>query len=203
MKFSISKVQVELSFPVIAVFALVTVFDSTGSLFCCYLAAVIHEMGHLFTMCLCDSKPNRIKFGLFDIQILDKKRSLRSVKKDLLIVFAGIGANVCMCFFSLALYLLLHWKLILIFFGVNLFTALFNALPVCTLDGGQGLFLLLSQKFSREKSEKIIDICTILLIFPTAVLGFLLLFYSKYNFSLLFISMYLVSALIMKKSKFY
>lgn len=203
MKFNIAKVQVELSFPVIAVFALVTVFDATGNLLCCYLAAVIHEMGHLFMMCLCDSKPNRIQFGLFDIQILDKKRTMRSIKKDLLIVFSGIGANICMCILSLILYRFLQWEFLLIFFFVNLLTALFNALPVCTLDGGQGLFLLLSQKFPREKSEKIIDVCTVVLIFPTAVCGFLLLFYSKYNFSLLFISMYLVSALIMKKSKFY
>ena len=84
-----------------------------------------------------------------------------------------------------------------------MFTGVFNALPVSNLDGGQALYLLLTLKFSDTTANKVIDILTIILIFPTAILGFILLFNSKYNFSLLLISIYLIIALMEKNSKFY
>ena len=76
-------------------------------------------------------------------------------------------------------------------------------LPVMSLDGGQLLYLILSRRLSENSAEKVVNIITFIFIFPLAALGFLLLFKSKYNFSLLFVCVYLIFSLIFKKNRYF
>ncbi|MCH5298083.1 MAG: site-2 protease family protein [Ruminococcus sp.] len=85
---------------------------------------------------------------------------------------------------------------------VNLFLGIFNMLPVLSLDGGQILHLLLSRKIEDIKAQKAVNILTFIFIFPLAVLGFILLFKTKYNFSLLAVCLYLILSLIFKRDNF-
>ena len=89
------------------------------------------------------------------------------------------------------------------FAAANLSVGLFNCLPVMSLDGGQLLYLLLCRRFSQEFSEKAVDVCTFVCIFPLAALGFLVLLRSENNFSLLFVSIYLVFSLLFKGNRYY
>ena len=94
-------------------------------------------------------------------------------------------------------------ELLLTFSIVNLLTGLFNLLPVSNLDGGQAIYLILTQKFTDKTANRIIDVLTVLLIFPISIAGFIVLLNSKYNFSLLLISVYLIITLIIKNSKYF
>lgn len=80
---------------------------------------------------------------------------------------------------------------------------LFNLIPVMSLDGGQLLYLLLSRRFDEALAERLVNIVTFLFIFPLAAVGFLLLLKSKYNFSLLFVCIYLVLSLVLKNNRYY
>lgn len=187
----------------VAVFTLLIILDNNQRLLCCFLSAICHEAGHILAMCKTGKKPEKITFQLFDIKITDSKRVVFSFKEDSIVVSAGICVNFLLSLISLILYYISNSEIFLSFSIVNMFTGVFNALPVSNLDGGQALYLLLTQKFSDTTANKVIDILTIILIFPTAILGFILLFNSKYNFSLLLISIYLIIALMEKNSKFY
>ena len=80
---------------------------------------------------------------------------------------------------------------------------LFNLLPVMSLDGGQLLYILLSRRRTPGQAEKIVCRLTFICIFPLAALGFVVLFHSHYNFSLLFVCVYLVFTLLTRQEKYY
>ena len=84
----------------------------------------------------------------------------------------------------------------------NLSVGMFNLLPVLSLDGGQLIFIILRQRVGADKAEKIVDIITFITIFPLAVLGFIVLFESKYNFSLLFVCVYLIVSLLTRGNRY-
>lgn len=203
MRLRLFDIEFKISFLLVSVFALIAVFDRECKLFICFLSAFLHELGHIFAMCKNNCKPKSIICNLFDIKIIDNNRVLTSFKANIIIILSGVIVN-----FSVAVivYVLFYFSEIEIFFtvaSVNLLMGTFNLLPVSNLDGGQALYLILSRKFSFKTADKTIDVLTILLILPTAVFGFIILFNSKYNFSLLLVSIYLIISLVLKKSKFY
>ena len=203
MKLNTFGIEIYLSFTVVALFSIFVLFDKSGNLICCFISAFCHEAGHIFTMCRLNLKPEKIKISLFDIKILDKNRNLCSYNENLAVVLSGSAANFLLFIIAGILFLFIKAEILLRFSAVNLFTGMFNLLPVSNLDGGQALYLLLIRRFSEKTTDRIIDFLTVLLILPTAVIGFIVLFRSEYNFSLLLISVYLLSALILRKSKFY
>ncbi|MDD5796650.1 MAG: hypothetical protein PUD24_06945 [Oscillospiraceae bacterium] len=203
MKLKAFGIEIYVSFTVVALFSIFVLFDKSGNLICCFISAFCHETGHIFTMCRFNMKPEKIRISLFDIKILDNNRNLCSYNENLAVVLSGSAANFLLFIIAGILFLFIKAEILLRFSAVNLFTGMFNLLPVSNLDGGQALYLLLIRRFSEKTTDRIIDFLTVLLILPTAVIGFIVLFKSKYNFSLLLISVYLLSALILRKSKFY
>lgn len=203
MKLKIFGIEIRLSFIPAALLSVLIVLDQSGNLCCCLLSAILHELGHIIAMCRRNCKPEKIVIKLFDIQIIDGKRSFCSQKDSLVIVLSGALTNFALSLISAILYYFFEIEILYLFTIVNFLTGAFNLLPVSNLDGGQALYLLLSRKFSEKSTERIIDALTVILILPTAILGFVVLFQSKYNFSLLLISIYLVLSLILKRSRFF
>ena len=64
------------------------------------------------------------------------------------------------------------------------------------------LFLILSKRFSPAKSAFITDVVTVVISVPMFIVGLAILFYSKYNFSMLFISLYLILTVFLKEDKY-
>ena len=163
---------------------------------------IIHEGGHLLTMRALGYFPERIKILLFEISISDPSRQERTARENLLIIFFGPAANF-ICVLPLFLLYLCGTEKILPFAAANLSVGLFNLLPVMSLDGGQLLYILLSRRRTPGQAEKIVCRLTFICIFPLAALGFVVLFHSHYNFSLLFVCVYLVFTLLTRQEKYY
>ena len=203
MKFKVLGVTIELSFVLVAVFTLIVILDTSQRLICCFVSALLHEAGHIFIMCRLGKKPKKIICQLFNIKIIDNSRVFYSYKADLLVVLSGVIVNFILSIFSFIFFYISNMELLLTFSIVNLLTGLFNLLPVSNLDGGQAIYLILTQKFTEKTANRIIDVLTVLLIFPISIAGFIVLLNSKYNFSLLLISVYLIITLIIKNSKYF
>ena len=86
-----------------------------------------------------------------------------------------------------------------IFAQASLTLGIFHCLPIEPLDGGLALRALLSSFLKSERAEKITFIVSLVLLFPLAVLGFLILLRTRYNFSLLLMSLYLMLYLVLKR----
>ena len=149
-------------------------------------------------MFLKKSKPLQICFRAFSVDIIDSNRLQRAFKSDIFILLAGPIANLITAMFLLTLQNLFNFCFLKAFVLANLFFAVFNLLPIEPLDGGQILLILLLRKFKLRVAEKIALSLSFLTLFPLAAVGFFVLLHSKYNFSLLFLSCYLMAVLLLK-----
>lgn len=201
MKLKIHNCEITISYTLICLAGLCIILGIFGGFVLCLLAVIIHESGHLSAMLMLSKFPERIKVSLFEISIVDSRRTLNSTINNFIIIFFGPFASfICFILFYL-LYLLCNFAC-LEFAYVNLFTGLFNMLPVISLDGGQMMLILLLKKLNLDAALRAVNITTFVFIFPLSALGFILLFNTGYNFSLIAVSLYLIMALICKKDAF-
>ena len=201
MKLKIGKTEIEISYFLLCLVAISLILGVFRDALCAVLAIIIHESGHLLMMKWFGYFPERIKIASFEIVITDRKRQERRTSQNLLIIFFGPAANF-ICFLLLYLLYLLGIETLLPLAAANLSVGLFNLLPVMSLDGGQLLYLFLCRKHTPERSAQLVYRTTFLILLPTSALGFLVLFHSHYNFSLLFVCAYLIFALIVRQEKY-
>ncbi|MBR1731857.1 MAG: hypothetical protein IJ725_05440, partial [Ruminococcus sp.] len=129
-----------------------------------------------------------------DIKICDNSRHRLDYKGDLFITAAGPAVNILL----FLIFYYINSQLAL----VNLFIGAFNLLPAASLDGGQLLYLFLTRRLTGRISAFIIYIITIIVSIPLFIIGILVLFQSRYNFSLLLISLFLILSLFIKDDKY-
>lgn len=198
MRLKLLGIRVEVSFLLAAALTLVIIFDSELSVTACLVAVVIHEAGHIAAMRMFSSVPEEIRLSLFEFRITDRGKYRRSNGAQLLITLAGILANLAAAFLTWLILQLTGWDLCDKLFCADITLAVFNSLPVFTLDGGQALTLLLSLWIPGDRICLIMDIISFLVLVPCALLGFLVLLESGNNFSLLLTSVYLIALIILR-----
>lgn len=186
-KFKGTKIHISFFFGLTV--ALMGIFDKTGNIFLCLISGIIHEAGHLTVLLLSKEKPKDIFITPFGMRIERHEENVINPFIEILCAFAGPLVNI------------LAW---LFFKGsrfseINLTIGLFNLLPCTPLDGNKILENFLRLKFSQETTDKISLIISCITVVPVAIIGFIILFKSRYNFSLLFISFYIIFFIALKK----
>lgn len=83
------------------------------------------------------------------------------------------------------------------FAGANLALGIAHSLPIEPLDGGLALRYLLRQRHGALWAEKASRIVSAAFLFPLAALGFLIVLRTRYNYSLLALSVYLMLYLVL------
>ncbi|MBP3330112.1 MAG: site-2 protease family protein [Clostridia bacterium] len=189
MTIKCKETKIKVSFFFALTLALIGISDKTNTTLLCLLAASLHELGHLIFLLACKEKPTEIIFTPFGIRIERRNNNSLSFKKEALSAFAGPLVNLILFIFFRGTY----------FAQINLTIAVLNLLPCEPLDGSKILENILKIKLPFIKAEKISLIISCITVFPVAVLGFIILFQSKYNFSLLFVSIYLIFFIALKK----
>lgn len=202
MKLRILKTEITISYLIICVASICIIAGIFDSFLYCLFAIIIHESGHIILMCIFGYPPEKIKISLFEISISDRKRQERSFIQNILIIFFGPFSNF-ICFILFYLLYLTGNDFFIYPAAANLSVGLFNILPVMSLDGGQLLYLVLCRFFSESISQRVVNVITFIIIFPLAFFGFILLFNSKYNFSLLIVCIYLVLSLLCRNNKYF
>ena len=167
----------------------VLLLDSGNRIICCFFAALLHELGHLLMMKLCGVRIRGMRLRLFDVLIeADEPPTLRS---DVLVTLGGALSNF--------LFALVFAPIDLRLSLPNLALGIFNLLPVMSLDGGRLLCIVMARQFSSRVCENTLRVCTFIILIPLFTAGLYLLFHSGYNYSLLMISLYLLTVLLLKK----
>lgn len=194
--------RLKISFCFIALVAAMLIIDHSGAMIWGMIAAILHELGHIFAMALQGGRPNEIRFGLFDIAIIDAQRKRNDYLHDAFVLLAGPFVNFLAGIIFYALFVVSKVEFMLIPAWQNLFLGLMNILPIESLDGGQILFALLCRK-KVKNPELIVQVLSFIALLPLASLGFYILLCSKYNFSLLMVSCYLMAVTLLKRNRFY
>ena len=183
-----------------AFLSLIVLWGDCLSLGMSILASLIHEIGHVIMMMITDkSRIRKVNIGFFNVDIIDKSRSDSPVWKDIVVLLGGFLMNFLISVLSMGFYFVFKSEYFKIFSYVNIFIGILNLLPISVLDGGQIFFLVLGKNFNAAKSFWISQSVSILFLIPLSIFGFIILLNSKYNFSLLILSCYLMIYVIFKE----
>ncbi len=175
--------QLSLLFP----FSIVVLLslDSSRVTELCLFASLLHEIGHALAMCMLHDKPSKITMGFFGMRIQREKMQHISYGGSAFVSLSGPFMNVLF----VLLFSLLHNPVAA---SVHTVIGGFNLLPVYSLDGGEALYALLCKQYTEEKAATVLKMVSCFVVFPLLILGFYLFMCSRYNFSLLAVSVYLI-----------
>ncbi len=189
MKLRSGELNISIGYEAVAALTAVLLLDRENRIFFCVLAAVLHELGHIAVMKLCRLKVRAVNIRLFDVLI--EADEPQTFMQDIAVTSGG----VCMNLLCAAVLIPINRKMAL----PHLALGMFNLLPLMSLDGGRLLELLLSRRCSARVCRNILRVTTFVSILPLMTGGFYLLFHSRYNYSLLAISMYLTVLMFIKR----
>ena len=187
MKLRLKETEIFVGYEAVAAVCAVLLFDREGRTAACLLSALIHECGHLLTMRILSYRVREIRLRLFDVRITSEEP--RCVRDDLLITVSGALSN-----FLFAPVFFFSDKL----FFSNLLIGAFNLLPVESLDGGRLLMILLTKMLSFPAARRTLRIISFVFLVPFLFCGVVVLLNTRYNYSLLAVSLYLLAVLLFR-----
>ncbi len=200
IEFKLLNIKIYVNFYFIAFLSMIAVLGNSLSLSMSILASLMHELGHIIMMIILDRRSIcRIKIDFFNIDIVDRSRRTLSMQKNILVLISGSLVNFLIAILFDSLYLIFKAYFLIIFSYINICIGVLNLLPISILDGGQILLLILNKNISIKNSVLISQIISILFLVPISFLGFIILLDSKYNFSLLILSCYLIMYMVFRE----
>lgn len=160
------------------------------------ISSTLHEIGHLVVMLYFKQNPQSICFSFFGMRITKQSDLSLSFKKEIIVSIAGITVNFIIFVVFAICYAIFKTEIFLKISSVNLLLGGFNLLPIYVLDGGRVLEYALKLHFDQQKSEKLLNIVSVIFLLPLYFFGFYTLISTGYNFTLLVVAIYLTIILI-------
>lgn len=201
IKFRLFSVDVKVSFHAFALLTFSVIASGKDSVISlCVLSSLIHEFFHILFILRYKGKPRGISFSCEGLTIHSNNEVL-SFKQEMAILSAGVISNFILfiCFFFLNNRF--RQSFFIEFAMCNLCLGILNSLPLRSLDGGQMLLCVLRQRYDLHFCDIVLNIVSFVIVVPVTVLGILVLYVSRYNYSLLFISIYLFSVITSKEMR--
>ena len=196
MTFSLCGRRVSIDYLFFALLAFLLFWDQQHVVLPGLAAALCHEAGHIVAIVAQGVPVRSIHVTAFGIDLACRQRPRAGYWQDALLSLAGPLANLCCC----VLCLIIHQQGS-VFFQGNLLLAVFNLLPIESLDGGQCLYAVLCVFWDAGKAERFVFLLSFFVLLPLACAGFWLLFQSRGNVSLLLAACYL-ALLLLKDGRF-
>lgn len=202
MRFKLLGTRISVSYWAVALLTLGVLTSAKGSytIPLCLVSSFLHELGHLYMMHIFGRNVRSVSVSPFEISIKSDTKVL-SKSQEILITVAGVAVNFFLSLIAFIFLLFFDSNILFDIIMCNLCIGVFNLLPIRSLDGGQLLSVLLCDKFAPDTCDKIMNILSVILIIPIATAGYYVLFVSRYNYSILFIAVYLTLAIISKEMR--
>lgn len=194
LTFYIGTCKVNIMFSGFALLAFSCLFAGIGGGASLLFAVLLHETAHLAAMLLMRATPELVQLSALGCRIVLGPQICLDYRQNMIISMAGPCANII----SLGIMLLLG-KGNDTFAQASMALGMFHCLPIEPLDGGLAFRAFLCRFMSVERASAYSRRLSLVFLFPMAVMGFLVLLHSRYNFSLLAISVYLMLYLVLKE----
>lgn len=153
--------------------------------------SLLHEIGHLAAMASAGVFPESISFEFTGINIKRKEMTNVSLQKEIIISFAGPFVNLILFLALLIAFLQSKNVKMLNMASVNLILMAFNLLPVKSLDGGKIIYYTLWKTVSHRFASALLKASSCIFIFLLIIYGVYVFYTTKYNFTILIISLML------------
>lgn len=174
--FNLGGVRLRISFGFLAVLSLMLILDSAGNIVLSLGAIALHELAHIAALYLVGGGLDGLTLMLCEFRILSRDHGMSNLQQ-LVVAAAGPAINLLAGLVLIPFYR--NFAL------VNMAMGIFQLLPAATLDGDNILkFLSVPLRWRR--------LLSFLFCFLIGFCGFGILLLTKYNFSVLIISLYLL-----------
>lgn len=193
LAFHIGPCRVQINFSFFALIAFCCIFSGAKGGLACFLAVCIHETAHLVAMRILGVQPDNVVLSALGCRVEINGQNALSDLQNVFVSLAGPGIN----WISSALAVIPCFREST-FCAVSLALAMAHSLPIEPLDGGLALKYFFRSRYSYEKAERISRVISTFFLIPLAALGFLVLLNTRYNYSLLALSVYLMLYLVLK-----
>ena len=200
MQFKIGKTVFHIGFPFAAVLSLMLLLDESATAITALICCILHETGHLLCLFAMSAPPDRVELGAFGMRI-EKSAAPLSYKEETAAALAGPAVNFVLALIFFVLCRARNADYLSGAVALNLCAGIFNMIPVEPLDGGRALKNALLIRFDEQRTEKIIDIVSLVTLIPLTLCGIAVLKNSGYNFTLLLVCVYIAAYLLMKNKK--
>lgn len=142
MKFQLGQTRVIIRFGFVAVLTLSALLDPSGWGVLGLLAALLHELGHLFCCLILKQPPEALELTCFGPALISGTR-LPTFQQELWILLSGSAVNLLCA--GLCVWAGQWLSGLTVFGGFHLILGLLNLFPAQGLDGGKALCLILEQ----------------------------------------------------------
>lgn len=177
-------------------------YGKFATFFCCMICVLLHEMGHSLVGRHLGYKLNVITLLPYGA-MLSGENACFSKGDEIKIAIAGPLVNIFLIVIFLPLNLLFpHFAFAKEFIVCNIYTFVFNILPVYPLDGGRVLLACLLKKYPYKKSKKITNILGYTITSIFFVMFFVSFFY-KLNYMLGINALFMLIGLMGEDSNVY
>lgn len=161
-----------------------------------FIAAVLHELGHVLAAYLCDIPLDELRLGAFGASITPKY-GLSSYKKEIFLALGGPLSNVVCA--VLILPFAKSGGFSELIFAASLFLSLVNLLPIDDLDGGRVLKCALLQKLSPSSVDRACSIISFFLVLTVWLISVYLLLRRSLSLSLFTFSLSLFCKIFLRQ----
>lgn len=191
MVFELRGIKIKLGFTFAAVVTLMLLFAKTEIALISFVSSVAHETGHVACLLFFGVKPEYISLGFFGMRMECRGEGSLDYLRDALFLLSGAAVNVFLALFSAA-FLFTDSVTVRYVFSVNTVIAVFNLLPLYTLDGGKALYLFLCRTGKTEKADRVIKITSYLTVAFLTCFGIYLYLCGRLSVSFAAVTVYLI-----------
>ena len=200
MRFKVKETEFKISFSFFALLLLFLTTDTDIKYIFVIVFALVHEAVHLIFINIFSVAPKMVSFTLFGADILRENNATISNNAEILIHLSAPVFNLLFSgFFYLMYGFLSKNSLFELFANINLVLGAFNLIPFYSFDGGNALYYFFLKYFTNRTSNIIITCISVIITIVFSALAVLVFIKFKNNFSLLFISLYMIFTIIFKK----
>ncbi len=167
-----------------------------------YSAMLLHETAHLAAALLIGLKPSYMCFQPFGVNLRLKNRIVYSLSDEIILYLSGPLTNIILSLAALILSVKTGNPLADFFYKENIALFIMNMLPVFPLDGGIILKKIISYKTGSQLAEKITKAISIVIILCITVFLAYGAYTSGFNYSALFLAVFLIANIFTQKEKY-
>lgn len=189
MEFKFKDTKIKPCFSFFALILVLLIKGNNGLLFVALAVSLAHELVHLVFLLALGCRIDTIKLSALGGNIIRDRGYTASPQGEALI-------NLSAPLFNILSGIILHFFCKESSWGyVSVLVGIFNILPFYNSDGGNGLYHLLSLKFTEKASEAVIIALSCVIVAAFVVINTVFIFKKSCNPSLIVINIYFIAVL--------
>lgn len=167
-----------------------------------YGVMTLHELSHLLAAKIIGLRPAYIAFHPFGVNLKLKNKLICRLSDEIILYLAGPFCNILLACLSIAVFQIYPNPWLRFFYGSNIMLFIMNMLPVVPLDGGIVLKKLLMYRTGYKNAGRIMTAVSAVIAAALLALGIYVLYVTRFNYSVLFLAVFLCGNIFTQKEKY-